>query len=150
MTDHVEHQHHEVLTKQKRWLKARRRVGDPCAAFVADILIQSHKDVAGLVGASKAVLIARHQAVESLNALDRTCATFHQALVHARNVEHYIRGSHHKTTPVPLREVARILRRKPENIAEVMFEGVNPGLVKLLRQVPGAWCPACGKAKEEE
>lgn len=143
MTNKVELQHQAAIAKQKRWLKERRKVGDPCAALSLAILTQNHNDIADARAALEAVLVARQQLIDAIATFFNACKHYRTALRHARNVEHYVRGSHRKLTPIPLRDAAQTLRREPGAIARWFFKGVPGNLVRLMRRTPGAKCPAC-------
>ncbi len=150
MTNKVELQHQAALAKQKQWLAARRKVNDPIAALLSGILLQDHRDLGDLDSALEQLLVARHRLAEEADCYYEACSIFRDALCLARNVEHYIRASHRKTTPIPLREVAQYLRRTSVAIAQTLFSGMQANLIKLIRRTPGAQCPACGQVIGEE
>ena len=144
MTNQVELQHQNALAQQKRRLKNHRRA-DPESAFLFALLETSNRSLADLVSVLERLLIARQQAMEGLDRLDDTCVEFRTQLQRAREAEHWIRGSHRKTTPVAFRETAQYFRREPAGIARKMYDGLNIELIRILRGVPGAVCPVCEK-----
>ncbi len=143
MTNHVERQHQAALAKQKKWLKARRRVKDPVAAFLGAVLVTANQDLVGLKEADEILLVKRQQVIDALDEFETAGRRFSQALQEARDAEHWVRGSHRKTTPVAFRETAQGCRREPSSLARRLLVGMKLNLIKLLRRLPGAVCPMC-------
>lgn len=148
MTNHVERQYQAALAKQKQWLKERRRIGDPVAAFMGAVLATTHQDLVDVKEAAERLFVKRQRFIEALDEFEAAGIHFSQTLQIARNAEHWIRASNRKTTPVVFRETAQGCRREPSSLARKLLktlEWAKMNLVKLVRRLPGAKCPMCGQ-----